>query len=58
MKKVNIIVLVIWSFSILAGIHLALSGGAFLHYFFPVVLGLSLVGTSYINLKGGFVQKK
>ncbi|MFT7280545.1 MAG: hypothetical protein ACI9DM_000264 [Cyclobacteriaceae bacterium] len=58
MKKVNIIVLVIWSFSTLAGIYMALSGGAFLDYFFPVVIGLSLLGTSYINHKGGFDQKK
>ena len=48
-KGPTLIYMSIGVLSLLAGIYFAFSGAKFMGYFMPIFLGVTLVGTAYIN---------
>ena len=50
-QNINILVMIIGAFSIIAGIYVATTGGEFQDYFFSIFIGFTLFGSGYFNNK-------
>jgi len=51
MDQTNIVIIIIGILGIITGIYLAISGSLFIEYFSSLFLGITLIGSAYINHK-------
>ena len=51
-NKVRLLLKIIGALSVISGIYMFIAGGQFFDYFFPIFVGVVLLGSAFINERG------